>query len=119
MKRALIRVLSALRGEATADPDYALAEPAFDREFYLAANPDVAASEFDPLTHFLSLGWREGRDPSQAFSTKAYLGAFPEVAEAGINPFLDHLRTGRRVLPPAEPPEGFRHALLELSLIHI
>jgi hypothetical protein len=113
MRRALARILGGLRGAPRIDPDARLAAGAFDRDFYLATYPDVAASDFDPLSHFLSLGWREGRDPSQTFSTAAYLAAFPDVVEAGTNPLLDHLRTGRRVLPHAEPPEGFRHRILE------
>lgn len=113
MRRALARILGGFGGRAAADPDRAPAAAVFDRDFYLSTYPDVAASDFDPLTHFLTLGWREGRDPSSEFSTAKYLAAFPEVAEAGINPLLDHLRTGRRVLPPAEAPEGFRHGVLE------
>jgi hypothetical protein len=113
MRRALARALSALRGGPPPDPQEALAAGAFDRDFYLATYPDVAASGVDPLAHFMTFGWREGRDPSPRFSTTAYLQAFPDAAEAGINPFLDHLRTGRYVLPPAEPPEGFRHPILE------
>jgi hypothetical protein len=30
----------------------------FDREYYLASNPDVAASPIDPLVHFLTVGGR-------------------------------------------------------------
>ena len=43
----------------------------------------------DPVAHFNSFGWREGRDPSGFFDTSAYLDANPDVRAAGINP-LDH-----------------------------
>ncbi len=36
----------------------------FDTEFYLRANPDVAAATINPFWHFLAAGRREGRAPS-------------------------------------------------------
>ncbi len=43
----------------------------------------------NPLDHYNSFGWREGRDPSSRFDTTSYLAANPDVAAAGVNP-LDH-----------------------------
>ena len=42
--------------------------PGFDAEWYLAANPDVAAVGIDPAVHYLGAGAREGRaaGPDQA-----------------------------------------------------
>lgn len=73
----------------------------FDPVFYLRENPDVASARIDPTEHFLSFGWREGRDPSPFFSTKAYLAANPEVATSGRNPLLHFLEEGfaRGLLP--------------------
>lgn len=64
----------------------------FDAPFYLAANPDVAATGVDPLEHFNTVGWREGRNPSAYFDTTYYLAQNPDVAVAGVNP-LDHFNT--------------------------
>lgn len=69
---------------------------AFDVDFYLQRNPDVAAAGVDPLTHFLETGWREGRDPTPYFSTTHYLNTYPEVQEAGENPFVHFILEGRR-----------------------
>ena len=33
----------------------------FDGQFYLRANPDVAAARMDPLEHYLMFGIYEGR----------------------------------------------------------
>ena len=66
------------------------ADPQFDAAYYLAANPDVAAAGADPYTHFLTYGWREGRNPSANFSTSDYLAANPDVAKAGIDPLLHY-----------------------------
>lgn len=48
----------------------------FDKNYYLQNNPDVAASQIDPLEHFLQFGWKEGRGPSENFSIKSYLSNF-------------------------------------------
>jgi glycosyltransferase involved in cell wall biosynthesis/TolA-binding protein len=79
----------------------------FDAEFYLARNPDLRASRLDPARHYLLHGWREGRDPSHAFSTSQYLARNPDVAQAHVNPLVHYLRHGRT--------EG-RAALIEQSL---
>ncbi len=68
--------------------------PDFDPAYYLAQNPDVAASGMDPLRHYLSVGWTEGRDPSALFSTRYYLSHNPDVAAAGVNPLLHYEQTG-------------------------
>ena len=66
----------------------------FDDRFYLATNPDVAAAGLDPLGHYATVGWLEGRDPSAFFDTDAYLFAYPSVDAAGINPFEHYLCSG-------------------------
>lgn len=38
-----------------------------DPSYYLANNPDVAASGMNPLQHYLQYGWHEGRNPSADF----------------------------------------------------
>jgi glycosyltransferase involved in cell wall biosynthesis/GT2 family glycosyltransferase len=67
----------------------------FDPEFYLNQNPDVAASKVDPAIHYLTHGWREGRDPSAHFSTTGYLAMYPDVASGGMNPLVHYLRYGQ------------------------
>ena len=54
----------------------------FDAAWYLADNPDVAASGMDPLTHYLDTGWREGRDPNPLFDVSWYLSQHPEIGYA-------------------------------------
>src|SRR5690606_20397523 len=62
----------------------AAAAELFDPKFYLAMNHDVAESGADPLDHFLTHGWREGRDPSDDFSVADYLELNPDVAASGL-----------------------------------
>ena len=69
--------------------------PGFDPSYYLAHNPDVAAAGVDPLQHFLTFGWHEGRNPSAVFDTNWYLAQNPDVAAAaGLDPLLHYDKFG-------------------------
>ena len=85
-------------------PDYNL-DPLFDALFYLAHNPDVAASKLNAYLHYLLQGFKEGRDPSALFSTSYYLSHNPDVAASGVNPLLQFEQTGFR--QGRDPSAGF------------
>ena len=65
----------------------------FDRGFYLAAHPDVAASGIDPLDHFLTCGLAEGRSPCVLFDPEFYLGQ-PGAPDTRDGLFLHYLTVG-------------------------
>lgn len=65
----------------------------FSKEFYLATNPDLPL-EIDGLSHYAQHGWREGRDPSQYFSTSAYNAVYQDVYAAGICPLQHYVQHG-------------------------
>ena len=71
-------------------------DPLFDSAFYLSHNPDVARAGVDPYKHYLTYGWKEGRDPSALFSTSYYLGHNPDVAQAKLNPLLHFEQYGAK-----------------------
>jgi hypothetical protein len=70
----------------------------FDPTYYLNHNADVAAAvaagQTTALQHFLTNGWKEGRDPDAFFSISYYLQQNPDVAAAGINPLLHYDSNG-------------------------
>ncbi len=68
----------------------------FDRNWYLANNPDVAQSGVDPIKHYVQYGAREGRDPSPLFNTQGYLSNYLDVAAAGVNPLEHFIRCGAK-----------------------
>jgi len=68
----------------------------FDVNFYLGQNPDIAEDGVDPIEHYFSFGWKEGRDPASWFSTKYYLSVNPDVVRAKINPFWHYVNHGRK-----------------------
>ena len=82
---------------------------AFDADFYLATNPDLTlnTSAFD---HFMTIGWRQGRDPAPWFSVRQYLRTQGDVAQSGQNPFVHFLLKGASegravVVSSSEAPE--------------
>jgi serralysin len=54
----------------------------------------VANAQINPLTHYMLVGWTEGRDPSSYFDTARYLADNPDVAVAQINPLAHFLQSG-------------------------
>lgn len=68
----------------------------FDSRFYLETYQDVAEAGRNPLTHYLGIGWREGRNPNPWFDTRYYLAANPVVASAGTNPLVHYVQMGWR-----------------------
>lgn len=67
----------------------------FNAPWYLAQNADVAAAGVDPLRHYLSVGWREMRDPCAEFDGTYYLTRYPDVAALGVPPLVHYWLHGR------------------------
>mgnify|MGYP001205024862 FL=1 len=68
----------------------------FDPVYYLFTYPDVRVADMDPLKHFMKVGWKEGRNPSDKFNTQFYLNTYPDVREEGINPLIHYICYGHR-----------------------
>lgn len=67
----------------------------FDHAYYLRVNQDVRLADIDPLMHFVRIGWREERNPSQFFDVHYYLSINNDVKESGINPLVHYIKYGR------------------------
>lgn len=65
----------------------------FDKSYYLSRYPDMTAS-FDLVRHYCEHGWREGRDPSDDFSTAFYLNTYEDIKAAGLNPLWHYVIAG-------------------------
>jgi SAM-dependent methyltransferase len=68
--------------------------PLFDRQYYLAANPDVQSAGIDPVIHYVAHGSREGRDPSPCFSETGYMALNPDAVARGLSA-VEHYERGR------------------------
>lgn len=66
----------------------------FDASWYLERYPDVAAAGISAAEHFMTVGYKEGRDPNAIFSTSAYLAANPDINADFVNPFLHFVLHG-------------------------
>lgn len=65
-----------------------------DPVWYLESAPDVLAAGVNPVWHWLTAGWREGRSPNPLFDTGWYLSTYPDAAASGLNPLVYYLRYG-------------------------
>ena len=68
----------------------------FDRDGYMARNPDVARAGIDPLAHYLRYGEAEGRRPSPWFDPAWYRTVYglPD-GQSALEHFLTWRTTGR------------------------
>ncbi len=73
-----------------------LASGLFDANWYLERYPDVAAANADPLRHFLTIGWSEGRSPGPHFDLVRYFDETPGLESWSGNPLLHFLRRDQR-----------------------
>ncbi|WP_378944624.1 FkbM family methyltransferase [Mesorhizobium sp. ANAO-SY3R2] len=85
----------------------------FDRRWYKASYPDVAASHYEPVVHYILYGAYEGRDPCSVFDTSYYLENNDDVRKWGGNPLLHYIDHGERELRWPNPkfdPETYLKA---------
>jgi glycosyltransferase involved in cell wall biosynthesis len=69
--------------------------PLFHADWYLNQYPDLAASDLDPLRHYILFGSSEKRNPSAEFDTTKYLQLHPDVKQTGLNPLVHYELHGR------------------------
>jgi len=80
----------------------------FDEKYYLHRYPDVARADFDPLKHFCTHGWREGRDPGPLFDNRYYSSSKMKDCKNIINPVIHWVFHGCRKSKGNIPPEVYR-----------
>lgn len=68
----------------------------FDEKYYLEKNEDVRRADINPLWHYVSYGWKEGRNPSRRFDLESYLLLNSDVREAEVNPLTHYLCHGNK-----------------------
>ncbi len=66
----------------------------FDEEYYLSQLTEEI--DIDPLTHYLEIGYKEGKNPSLKFDNNYYLNNNNDVFKAGVNPLLHYVTYGKR-----------------------
>jgi len=66
----------------------------FDENYYKVCNPDLEVDGVDLLSHYLQVGWRQGRNPNASFRTLEYLLRNPHLIGAQQHPLFHHLFGG-------------------------
>ncbi len=89
----------------------------FDENYYLKFYPDVAAAGVDPYRHFMSSGWREGRNPSREFNTLYYMCRNQSVTDSPANPLLHYLKSPERRRLATAPASEDDHLQAQRSVI--
>ncbi len=69
--------------------------PYFDEAYYKNQFSDADFVNISPAEHYLTIGYKEGANPSPYFSTQSYLEENPDVKAAGINPLLHYEISGK------------------------
>ena len=72
----------------------------FDYDYYINQYPEVTECNMDLLDHYLKIGYKEGKNPSENFDTDYYLRMYGDVRQSQLNP-LEHyvlygLKEGRK-----------------------
>lgn len=67
----------------------------FDTDWYLRKYPDVRKNKLTALEHYLSYGWKLGRNPSEDFDTNYYIKSNSDALTSGLNPLLHYIRSGK------------------------
>ncbi len=69
--------------------------PLFNANYYMNQCPTLTEENlFNPLIHFLEIGWKQGLSPHPLFNTSYYLEQRPDVRKAGINPLEHFIKFG-------------------------
>jgi len=67
----------------------------FKEEWYWNTYPEVGKCQIDAITHFLTVGEKEGKDASEYFSSSFYLDHHQDVKESGMSPILHYILYGK------------------------
>jgi hypothetical protein len=71
-----------------------ITDPLFDPQWYLERNPEAAAAQVDPYTHYSEQGWKDGHSPHPLFDVKWYFAKNTDIASAGIEPLRHYKAHG-------------------------
>ncbi len=65
----------------------------FDEDFY-RTNPGVGIITGDPITHYLTQGWKQGYEPNALFDTRYYRAQYPNLSSLPICALVHYLQKG-------------------------
>lgn len=57
---------------------------------------DLLKSKLSAEEHYLTIGFKEGKNPSHKFNNNFYLNTYPDIKSCGMNPLIHYERYGRK-----------------------
>jgi hypothetical protein len=104
-----LTMIDPLAGARYADPAVARIAPYVDVAWYNGAYRDIAAAGMDPVQHYVTAGWREGRRPNLHFDPAWYIRRYRDIGDAGMEPLLHYVTDGfREGRQPVRPGDDMR-----------
>ena len=77
--------------------EYNIIKNDFDETFYVNEYGDEFSDILTPIHHFLSIGFKEGKNPNKEFNTLYYRNQHKKLVEnEEINPFVYYIQNGRK-----------------------
>ena len=90
----------------------------FDENYY-TKKYHINTKKYDPLSHFMTVGYKKSYNPSLKFDTSYYYARYPDVKTVGLNPLVHYLNYGKkegRVIKPVTTTKAkIKHNLLNLT----
>ncbi|MCP3931686.1 MAG: glycosyltransferase [Bacteroidetes bacterium] len=66
----------------------------FDKNYYCSKDSALQDPSVEPLLHYVTSGFKEGRDPSPLFSLHHYMQLYPHLKNEEKDPLLHYLKIG-------------------------
>lgn len=67
----------------------------FNSTWYLKQYPEILQKGLKPLEHYLEIGWKEGKNPSNLFDNDVYLAIHEDIRNGNINPLVHYIMHGK------------------------
>ncbi|MDA9163638.1 glycosyltransferase family 92 protein [Rickettsiaceae bacterium] len=69
------------------------AERYFNEDYYLEHYPEVKALDITPFEHYVTIGWKENKNPSASFDNEFYVNMYLLQNKYSLNPLADYFRS--------------------------
>lgn len=65
----------------------------FDADFY---KNQINIGNYDPIKHYIKIGWRQGLNPCKDFDTNFYINTYNDVKKSNLNPLVHFIKIGSK-----------------------
>lgn len=66
------------------------AEYFFDKEYYVSQYPEILEQKNDPFDHYVTIGWKDGKNPSSEFNSIFYKNMYLQNNKYNLNPLAHY-----------------------------